>query len=255
MYPLLTTLEWRGVVRPIGSYGVLLALALLVGAWVGLRSSQRAGLESGAMIAALAGAVGSGFAGAFGLSIAVAWLRSGSLQAALANPGIVFYGGLISGTLGLAACARGFGLPPLPTLDSMLPAVPLAHAIGRIGCLLGGCCYGAHTELPWAVHLAADPSGLARHPWPLYEAACLVLLSALFWSPRRFSGVPGQRAASYVLLYALVRFALEPLRADAVRGMHFDGVWSTSQLISLALLCLVGGALIVQQPRAKLSNR
>jgi hypothetical protein len=65
VHPLLTTLEWHGISRPIGSYGLMLAVALLVGAGLALRAGARAGLDVGALIASLAGAVGAGFVGAY----------------------------------------------------------------------------------------------------------------------------------------------------------------------------------------------
>jgi phosphatidylglycerol:prolipoprotein diacylglycerol transferase len=252
MHPVVTIVEWHGIARPIGSYGVMLTLALLVGSSIAVRSAQRAGLDVGALIAALAGAVGAGFVGACVFSTLVLWPFVGSVSAALAQPGLVFYGGLVAGAVGLFRCAQLFGLPPAATLDSMLPALPIAHAIGRIGCLLGGCCYGAPTSLPWGVHhaaarlwtwttaTAAIPADVARHPWPLYEALGLIGLAWVFRARRGFSGLPGQRAAGYVAAYACLRFVLEPLRGDPVRGVWCGGLLSSAQLISLLLL-FVGG--------------
>jgi phosphatidylglycerol:prolipoprotein diacylglycerol transferase len=233
MYPLLTTLKWQGIERPIGSYGVLLAVALLVGAGLALRAAEREGADVGALIASLAGAVGCGFVGAYLWSVLTLRLQLGSFSEAFAHAGIVFYGGLAAGALGLCGWARLFGLSPLRTLDWMLPALPVAHAIGRIGCLLGGCCYGEHTELPWGV--SYGPLGV-RHPWPLYEAAALLALAGVFWSPRRFARFPGSRALAYVSAYACVRCALEPWRGDSIRGIWLQGWVSSAQVVSLLWL-------------------
>jgi phosphatidylglycerol---prolipoprotein diacylglyceryl transferase len=239
VHPVLTVLTWGGTSRAIGSYGALLALALLVGASLTLRNAVRAGLESGAVIAALAGTIGIGLLGAYLGSLLVLWVTLGSLSAALLQPGIMFYGGALSGACAFVALARAFGLPALTMLDLALPGLPLAHAIGRVGCLLGGCCYGAPSTLPWAIvyrHAlapAAHPA-LARHPWPLYEAACLLGLAALFAAPKWPAWRPGQRAALYALLYAAVRCGLEPLRGDAERGVWLQGTCSVAQLIGLA---------------------
>ena len=236
MHPKLTTLHFHGGSWPIGSYGVLLVVALAAGAWLALARGKRAGLEEGALISSLALAVAGGFVGAFALSIGVRFVQLGSLMAAFAQPGIVFFGALLGGALALAAAARRFELPVLVTLDVMLPAVPVAHAIGRVGCFFGGCCFGAPSELPWAVHYPGE--ALARHPWPLYEAALLGLIALICWRPVQPSAayVPGRRAALYVMCYAALRLTLEPLRGDAVRGM-IHGI-STSQLIAA---CLIAG--------------
>jgi phosphatidylglycerol:prolipoprotein diacylglycerol transferase len=267
MHPVLTTLAWGGTSRAIGSYGACLALALLVGASLTLRNAVRAGLDEGAVISVLAGTIGLGLFGAYAASLLVLWVELGSLQGALLQPGVMFYGGAVCGAGGFALLARAFALPLGSTLDLALPGLPIAHAIGRVGCLLGGCCYGAPSAWPWAIVYthplapAAHPT-IPRHPWPLYEAACLLALAALFAWPKAVAlpaqhappakpaarGVlaawldarralfarPGARAALYVLLYAAVRCGLEPLRGDAVRGVMLHGSVSIAQLIGLA---------------------
>lgn len=241
MHPLLTTLEWRGVRVPIGSYGVLLVVALGVGSGLVLRDAARAREDVGAWIATLAGTVAVGFIGAYGLSTLTLWPQLGSLSEALARPGIVFYGGLAGGALGLCFWARMFGLPVLPALDRMIPGLPVGQALGRVGCFLGGCCHGAPSRLPWAV--------LGSHPWPLYEAAGTLLLAAWCGAAQRFAGAPGHRARAYVLGYAGLRAALEPLRGDRVRGVYLHGWVSSAQLISLLLLLVLGGAWILRARR------
>ncbi len=241
MRPILTTLQLGEAAVPIGGFGAMVALALVVGAALALRSAARAELEAGGFIASLAAAVGCGFVGAALLFAGVEWLRTGGLPAA---PGLVFYGGAVTGALGFAACARLHGLPPSAALAALLPALPIAHAIGRIGCFLGGCCFGASWDGPWAVVYsdvlapAAHPS-VPRHPWPLYEA--FALLGLAWWIARSRAS---DRCARYVLAYAAVRFALEPLRGDAVRGVS---VLSTSQWISLALFA--AAAVLLAWPR------
>jgi phosphatidylglycerol:prolipoprotein diacylglycerol transferase len=240
MHPKLTTLHYHGGAWPIGSYGALLVLALGLGAGLALSRGKRASLEEGALISSLALAVAGGFVGAFGLSVGVRFVQLGSLSAALAQPGIVYFGALLGGALALAVAARSFELPVLVTFDAMLPAVPVAHAIGRVGCFLGGCCFGAHSELPWAVHYPGET--IARHPWPLYEAALLCLLAIFFWRPLQpfAAAVPGRRAFTYVLCYACLRLLLEPLRGDVARGLF--GHVSTSQIVAL---CVIAGCVWV----------
>jgi phosphatidylglycerol:prolipoprotein diacylglycerol transferase len=236
MHPILTTLHLGDRAIPIGGYGALLALALLVGGVVALRSAVRLQLDAGAFIASLAAAVGSGLLGGSLLFALVGWLQT----RALGPPGLVFYGGAILGALGFALTARAHGLPLATALDASVPALPIAHALGRLGCLLGGCCYGARFSGPWAITYtdalapAAHPAW-PRHPWPLYEALVLLALAAFFasrWAPAAGSG---RRSALYVLGYAAARFALEPLRGDTVRGVTALAALSTSQLISLTL--------------------
>ena len=76
-----------------------------------------------------------------------------TLQGALnvAQGGLVVYGGLGGGLLGLLAVTRVYKLPLLATSDLMMPSLVLGASIGRIGCFLNGCCFGGPCELPWAV--------------------------------------------------------------------------------------------------------
>lgn len=274
MRPTLTTLHAHGASWPIGSYGALLVLALGIGAWLALDRGKRAGLEEGALISTLALAVAGGFVGAFALSVLVRFVQLGSLPAALAQPGIVFFGALLGGALSLALAARRFELSVLVTLDAMLPALPVAHAIGRVGCFFGGCCFGAQSALPWAVRYPGE--AIARHPWPLYEAGLLCLLAVFFWRSAPFGpqsrgsaaetarnrdstarerycaqDAPGQRALRYVCCYAVLRLLLEPLRGDAVRGVFGAWALSTSQVIATLLILACG---TIAAARAPLPN-
>jgi phosphatidylglycerol:prolipoprotein diacylglycerol transferase len=120
-------------------------------------------------------------------------------------------------------------------------ALPLAHAVGRLGCFLAGCCYGAAHDLPWAVTYtdpaAADlngtPLGRPLHPTQLYEALLeLGNFAVVTWvwrrAPRSWAPV-----ATWLGLYGAERFALEFLRGDP------RGAWlglSTSQWLALAML-------------------
>jgi prolipoprotein diacylglyceryltransferase len=89
---------------------------------------------------------------------------------------------------------------------------------------------------------------IGRHPWPLYEAALLCVLALFFWRPVQLGAayVPGRRAIRYVLAYALMRLALEPLRADVVRGVI--GGLSTSQLIAACVIAVCVWALKKLRP-------
>lgn len=248
VHPLLTTFELAGVQIPIGGYGAMLAVGLIVGAVVALHSAARARLDLGGYVAALAAAVGSGFFGAAALFAAIEWFTAHTLPA---GPGVVFYGGAITGALGFALMARAHGLPLAAALDALVPALPIGHALGRIGCYLGGCCYGAAWSGPWAITYLhplapAAHSGVPRHPWPLYEALVLIAFAIVFAHKPR-GQCPGRASAWYVLVYAVARFALEPLRGDVIRGIGWAGMLSTSQLISIVLA--FGASAVLAAPR------
>ena len=140
--------------------------------------------------------------------------------------GFVFYGGLISALLFLGL----YKLTKLPltreTFWSMIPALTLGHAIGRIGCLLAGCCYGAITDWWWGIEL----HGSHRHPTQLLESVGLFTLAIFILKYRRhqFS------LAMYCMGYGLLRFIVEMLRGDEIRG--YWGSLTPSQWISVVMI-------------------
>ena len=88
-----------------------------------------------------------------------------ALLAAVVNVskgGLVIYGGFFGGVVGLLAFFWKYRVPLLATADLVAPSLMLGLAIGRIGCLLNGCCYGGPCELPWAVTLSRRQPGLRQ---------------------------------------------------------------------------------------------
>jgi phosphatidylglycerol:prolipoprotein diacylglycerol transferase len=130
------------------------------------------------------------------------------------------------------------------------PGIALGHAVGRVGCLLAGCCYGRPTDLAWGIVFSdpfagsyvGTPLNVHLHPVQLYESGAeLLILAALLLMEKRGRAFPGRTFWGYVLLYAVSRFIIEFFRGDE-RGMLL-GV-STSQFISLVLAPLAVGMLI-----------
>ncbi|MHB8902997.1 MAG: prolipoprotein diacylglyceryl transferase family protein, partial [Thermoguttaceae bacterium] len=74
--------------------------------------------------------------------------------------GLVVYGSVIGGLVGLAVFVIRHRLPLLATLDLMAPSFMMGLALGRVGCLLNGCCFGGVCDLPWAVEF---PVGSPAH--------------------------------------------------------------------------------------------
>lgn len=142
--------------------------------------------------------------------------------------GFVFYGGLIAGLLFILVYRKFFGLTP-QLLWPLLPALTFGHAIGRIGCFLAGCCYGKETNWFWGIYLHEH----FRHPTQLIEACGLFILGIYLI---RSSKGKIYLTAQYFLFYGLLRFGLEMLRGDDVRGQWLH--MSPSQWISLALILL-----------------
>ncbi len=172
-----------------------------------------------------------------------------------------FLGAVVGGVVTLALVARllrfdarAFDVPVLPVL--------WGAAVGRVGCLLAGCCHGLPTSLPWGIrygagssafdeHVAAGlidagaASSLAVHPTQLYEATLDVILAfALTRAHPRFRH-PGSLALAGAVGIAAIRFAVDPMRATSVTS----GAMTTVQWTTLAVMLLAGAALFLRERR------
>ena len=231
------------------AYGVLLAAGVIAGLWTLRLRADRAGMDGAHLVDLALWLVIWALLGAKLLLVMVELPRYIAHPAELlgmVRAGGVFLGGLIAAVIAAIVLLRRYNLPALPSLDVIAPSIALGHAIGRIGCLMAGCCWGGHCDLPWAITytnpIAAEnlgtPLNVPLHPFPIYASifnlGLYLLLAALY--KRR--PAPGRVFATYLMLYGIGRILLEFTRGDAVRGFVFNGALSTSQLISLALIVI-----------------
>lgn len=229
---------------PVYTYGVLLAAAYLTGLWLAVRRARARGLNGDRVMDLGIWIIASALIGAKLLLLVVDFRyysqNPGEIFSVIRSGG-VFYGGLIAAVAVAFWYMRRATLPLWPTTDAFAPGIALGHVVGRLGCVMAGCCYGRPTSVPWAITftntLAAEnvgtPLGVALHPTQLYEAGAeLIILVLLLATERRGRAYPGRTFWLYMLMYALTRFIIEFYRGDP-RGMV--GALSTSQFISLLL--------------------
>ncbi|MDD6489685.1 MAG: prolipoprotein diacylglyceryl transferase [Clostridia bacterium] len=141
--------------------------------------------------------------------------------------GMVFYGGFIGGLLAALIYCKAMKLDFMFYADIYVPAIPLFHAFGRIGCFLGGCCYGIES------HFGVMYNGVERFPVQIIECVCNLLLVRLLFYLSKKNLKKGTLLSLYLIIYPVIRFTLEFFRGDEIRGFLF-GI-STSQWISIAL--------------------
>ena len=141
--------------------------------------------------------------------------------------GFVFFGGLLGSMAAGLWAARKLKLSYAATADWFGAALPLGHAVGRVGCFMAGCCYGA-PGVSWTYD--------GRHPAQLYESAANLLIffttTRLLRRPHR----PGSVFLAYLALYAAARFVIEFWRGDD-RGFTVPP-FSPSQWIALAVIVI-----------------
>ena len=218
--------------RPIYWYGILFGLGFLAASfhysWLGRRQRRNPEFATDLILWIMLGTV----VGARTAYVLANWQEvtaNGMLGVLnVREGGMVFYGGLIGASLLVVLFARRRKVPLLEMGDFAIGGVPLGHALGRIGCLVNGCCFGSETKC--ALSVAVE--GVNRHPTPLYEAVgnlliYMLLLAFTLRTPRR-----GRVLALYLLTYPVLRFGLEFLRGDdriTFAGLHL------AQFVSIAL--------------------
>lgn len=141
----------------------------------------------------------------------------------------------IAGAVGLGIVylrRQGYGVFIAPLLDAAVVAIAVGVAIGRVGCFLAGCCYGAATDVAWAVHFPAghETGGVGVHPTQLYDATAAALAVGLWALSRRRRDVLGSAAVIGSVWLFASRIATELVRGDVDRGQI--GPLSTSQALA-----------------------
>jgi len=239
----------------IYTYGVLVASGVVLGLLYARHHAPRAGLDpektwNMGIYAVL-----------IALLLAKLWLVFSDWDYYVAHPrdifsiatfqsGGTFYGGVIGAILTIVLYSLVQKMPLISVLDTYAAALPLGHAIGRMGCFFAGCCYGKPTTVPWgiefknlsAAQIAGTPLGIRLHPTQLYEAGAEIAnFTILVWvrARQRFKG---QLLGTYFLLYGVERGFIEFFRGDPGRTMLFHDTISLMQIVSVGLI-LTGGFL------------
>ena len=126
----------------------------------------------------------------------------------------------------------------LRTLDIIALYAPLLQSIARVGCFLAGCCYGSHTNVPWAVYYTNPacyaPLYIWIHPTQLYSSILLLSVFGILCLINKRQLRPGMLTSVYLVLMALQRFSLGFIRADRVTTVIFN--LSYDQIIALAII-------------------
>jgi len=167
------------------------------------------------------------------------------LSNVFSGSGLVWFGGLVGGALGVILWARWRGWLGLQLLDTCAAPLAIGYAVGRVGCQVSGDGdYGEPSDLPWAM---AYPDGTVPtdeevHPTPVYETLAMGIAAVVLWRLRdRFA--PGVLFGLYLILAGLERFLVEFIRRNDTVAAGL----TLAQLVSIAMVA--GGAALVLAKR------
>ncbi|HIF01054.1 MAG TPA: prolipoprotein diacylglyceryl transferase [Planctomycetes bacterium] len=254
---------------PLFGYGLMLCIGFMTATFLASRRAKSVGLNPDViwdlmMWLMIPGVIGARIIYLLQNGGRVYADKSGAeiLQATVAlwDGGIVFYGGIIGGVVGLLIFCRRNQIRPLQLGDVIMPSLFFGLGFGRIGCFLYGCCFGGACTLPWAVQFPQDSmtyavlsqrgaefltpdktATIALHPTQVYSSILAFLLAGFlmwFFKRRPFEGAV---LALGWILYPINRFALEVIRDDEPGRMGTSLTFS--QLMSIGLF--VSGCLLM----------
>ena len=241
----------------ITSFGLMMFLSFISGAWVTGKMLTRYGMSRELIWDMLPWIAIGGIVGAKAWYLALHWgdLVANPIGEIFSRGGLVWYGGLAGGVAAYYLQLRARRLPIPVMFDATAPALAVAYAVGRLGCFLVGDDYGVYTERPWGLAFprGAPPStaGYLRsigdtipagipdtavvtvHPTQLYEIFLAGIMFLILWRLASVALRPGQLFGAFLALYGVERFLIEFVRA---KGDRFLLGLSTSQFASLVLL-------------------
>lgn len=220
------------------SFGLLVVLGFAAGMFLAVRLARERGLRGevlldGAVLMLLVSILGARL-----LFVLLNWKEyagQGLLAFQTWRGGMSFHGGAAAGVLTGFAYVRWRRVPGLPLADAAAPGLALGYAIGRVGCLLNGCCYGGPTHLPWGMHFPGTEAGVLYHPAQLYAALANLALTAALVAAYRRPHRTGQVMALYVAGYSLYRFLIESLRRGVTAEVLVAGL-TEAQVFSIFAL-------------------
>ena len=245
------------------AYGVMIALGVIAAVSLSRRRWQARGNNPDEISRVAVWAVIAGLVGSRLYHVITDWRRfqsDGWLESlAIWKGGLGIPGGMTAGILVGLWMFRRLQMNRGEAIAAMVPTLPLAQAIGRLGNWFNQELFGRPTDLPWGLeideaHRPARYLGVETfHPTFLYEAVWNLLLCGLLLtldSRRRRGGVPtlvtrsrrvirpGSLLAVYALGYGLGRLWIEAVRID-----HASLIWGVRVNIWMSVVLIAGSAL------------
>ena len=226
------------------SFGLMMGLGFVVAGILASKRLKEIGRPADWAYEMVFAALVGGIVGARLWSIVENWdeAKDDVLGSIFSGSGLVFYGGLFGGGLGVMLWAKWRGVLDATTCDVAAPGLAAAYAIGRIGCQLAGDGdYGKAWDGPWAM---AYPDGTVPtteqvHPTPVYETLTMGLVAWFLWH-KRDAYRPGGLFALYLVLAGAERFLVEFLRRNDTVAAGL----TLPQLVALAMMLIGGGWLL-----------
>lgn len=210
----------------ITGYGLCIAIAIIAAYFTTEIRIKRSKLDVDIALPMVASAVIPGFIGAKIFYIVQSLISGTPIDM---RGGFVIYGGIIVAIPSVYICLRIKKVDILKYMDVGIASIAIAQSIGRIGCLLAGCCYGKFvSSYDW---YAITINGYATFPVQIICSVLDMINFIFLIALNRHVKIKGFTLSAYMITYGIGRFIIEFFRGDDIRG--FIGALSVSQVISI----------------------
>ncbi len=228
-------------------YGIMVVLAIIAIIWIASREAKRVGISQDLVYSLAIWAVIAGLLVSRLVHVIDQWqYYMAHPRQIIAFEGLTIYGAILGALIAAIVFCRVKKLSFWQVGDIIAPGAVLGQAIGRVGCILNGCCYGLPTDLPWSVTYTSPDSyarlGIAVHPTQIYLLLWNLVVFGVLWSLRKRLKPVGSLFLLYLALYALGDLGIRFLR----EGSPFLFGLQQAQLIGLAILVVTVPWLIIR---------
>lgn len=213
----------RGI--PLRGYGLMLMLGVVAGVGLALYRGERRGFSPDTIMNLAFYLFISGILGARAFYVIQKWDQFSSLTwvemvQAISNftqGGLVVYGALLGAMVGFVLFVVRNQVRTLELADVIAPSLLVGLSLGRIGCLLNGCCFGGPCELPWSVRF---PPASPPYETQFHQGR---LLGLTFHDADAEAGAASERGVVIGSVFPDTPAALADLRTG-MRVMSVNGV-------------------------------
>lgn len=239
---------------PIKSYGLLIAVAFMVGIWIARRRAVRLGFDPDLIIDLSVVVILVSILGARLAYVLVRWDSYYQHDLAkvfqLWEGGLALYGGMIAGALAGLWFFKRRRIDMWAGADLMMPSLAMGVAIGRLGCFLNGCCFGHECLYPWGVIFGAESQagatfpGVHIHPTQIYESLLALVVFFVLLAVDRRKPFEGFLLWLFVILLSVSRFFIDPIRHYGTESVVFRSgslALTNNQLVGILLVLLSAG--------------
>ncbi len=238
MHPILYQVNIFGKPITIGTYGVFIVLAIIIGVSIALLLGKRLNHDRDEIFNSVTLISCGGILGALLTGFLIFLPERIDAGFFTYPPVLVSWGGILGGTTTMLILRRTWNINAIFYSDLLTPSYITGIGIGRIGCHFAGCCFGIHTQGTLSIHFThpLSPAAIMQQPLvptQLISAGILIAAGLLFsFLATRYTG-RGFLFFTSLIFYGIFRFTIEFWRADP-RG--FIGTVSDGQVFSLAAI-------------------